>query len=159
MAPVVPAIVARARAHGARTAILDRNGRYTYDELCAAAAAVAARLLDGRRDLDEARVAFLVTPGFEHVAVQWGIWLAGSIAVPLPLSHPPAELAYLIQDSDASIVVADAENQTAIESLANSVGARFYTSMNLTNLTNPTNLTNLRTDEPTNRRTLRTAPL
>ncbi len=144
MAPVVPAIVARASAHGTRTAIFDRNGRYTYDQLCAAAAAVAARLLDGRSDLDEARVGFLVTPGFEYVAVQWGIWLAGGIAVPLPLSHPPAELAYLIQDSEASIVVADAENQAAIEPLANSAGARFYTSANLTNLTNP------RTDEPTN---------
>src|SRR6185503_2355074 len=102
-----------------------------------------ARLLDGRSDLDEARVGFLVTPGFEYVAVQWGIWLAGGIAVPLPLSHPPAELAYLIQDSDASLVVADAENQAAIEPLASSAGARFYTSANLTNFTNFTNPTNL----------------
>jgi malonyl-CoA/methylmalonyl-CoA synthetase len=57
---------------------------------------------------------------------------------------PPAELAYLIQDSKASIVVADAENQAAIEPLVNSAGARFCTSANLTNPTNP------RTDEPTN---------
>ena len=143
MALVVPAIVARASAHGTRTAIFDRQGRHTYDRLCAGAAAVAARLLDGRSDLDEARVGFLVTPGFEYVAVQWGIWLAGGIAVPLPLSHPPAELAYLIQDSAASIVVADAENQSAIEPLVNSAGARFFTSANLTNPTNFTNSTNL----------------
>ena len=61
-------------------------------------------------DLNEARVAFLVAPGFDHVAIQWGIWRAGGIAVPLPLSHPPAELEYLIRDSEASIVIADPAN-------------------------------------------------
>ena len=68
-------------------------------------------LLDGRDDLNEARVAFLVTPGFDYVAVQWGIWRAGGIAVPLPMSHPPAELEYLVRDSEASIVVADARQR------------------------------------------------
>jgi malonyl-CoA/methylmalonyl-CoA synthetase len=114
---------------------------------------VAARLLDGRSDLDEARVAFLVTPGFDYVAVQWGIWLAGGVAVPLPLSHPPAELEYLIRDSESSIVIADADSQATMEPLAVSTGARFHGASNLTNSTNPTNLTNLtnpRTNEPTN---------
>ena len=72
--------------------------------------AVALRLLDGRDDLREARVAFLVAPGFDWIAIQWGIWRAGGIAVPLPMSHPPAELDYLIRDSGASIVIADADN-------------------------------------------------
>ena len=29
---------------------------------------------------------FLLTPGFPWVAVQWGIWRAGGVAVPLPLN-------------------------------------------------------------------------
>ena len=66
-----------------------------------------------------------ITPGFEHVAVQWGIWLAGGIAVPLPMSHPPAELDYLIRDSEASIVVADADERRGIEPLAHLGGAKF----------------------------------
>lgn len=126
MFPVIPSVVARVSAHGTRTAILDRRGAYTYADLSASAAAVAAQLLAGRHDLDEARVAFLVTPGFEYVAIQCGIWLAGGIAVPLPMSHPPAELDYLIRDADASIVIADADHRAALEPLAAAAGMTFH---------------------------------
>ncbi len=110
MLPVLPPIVARACAHGTSVAIVDRTGTYTYDELERVSAHAAALLLGGRDDLHEARVAFLLAPGFEYVAVQWAIWRAGGIAVPLPLSHPAAELEYLVSDSEASIVIADDEN-------------------------------------------------
>src|SRR5688572_24903647 len=110
MLPVLPPIVARACAHGTSVAIVDGTGSYTYDDLDRASAHAAALFLGGRDDLNEARVAFLVAPGFDYVAVQWGIWRAGGIAVPLPLSHPPAELEYLVSDCEASIVIADDEN-------------------------------------------------
>jgi malonyl-CoA/methylmalonyl-CoA synthetase len=152
MLPVLPPIVAHACAHGTRVAIVDRTSTYSYDLLDRASVDAALRLLDGGTDLGEARVAFQVTPGFEHVAVQWGIWRAGGVAVPLPLSHPPAELEYLIRDSEATIVVADADNAPAVEPLAGAVGAKFYFSEALTeptNLTNPANPSN-----PSNRRAL-----
>ena len=114
MLPVLPPIVERACAHGIRVAIYDRKGRYTSEQLNRSSTAVAARLLAGRDDLNEARVAFLVTPGFEWVATQWGIWRAGGIAVPLPISHPAAELEYLVRDSETSIVIADADNAPLI---------------------------------------------
>jgi len=66
---------------------------------------VAACLLAGRDDLEEARVAFLAPPSFAYVATQWGIWRAGGIAVPLAVSHPPPELEYVIRDADADVVV------------------------------------------------------
>jgi malonyl-CoA/methylmalonyl-CoA synthetase len=126
MLPVLPEIVARGCAHGPRVAVYDRTGRYTYDQLDRASTSVAVRLLDGHDDLREARVAFLVAPGFDWIAIQWGIWRAGGIAVPLPLSHPPAELDYLIRDSEASIVIADADNAAVIEPVSMSRNARFY---------------------------------
>ena len=92
MLPVLPPVVARAYAHGSRVAIIERKGSFTYEQLDRVSAAVATQLLEGRSHLNEARVAFLVTPGFDWVAVQWGVWRAGGIAVPLPLSHPTAEL-------------------------------------------------------------------
>jgi malonyl-CoA/methylmalonyl-CoA synthetase len=49
----------------------------------AAAESFACLLLAEKKDLNEARVAFMVAPGFDYVKVQWGIWLAGGIAVPL----------------------------------------------------------------------------
>ena len=76
-------------------------------------------------DLNEARVAFLVTPGFDYVAVQWGIWRAGGIAVPLPMSHPPAELEYLIRDSEASIVIADARMRRSSNRSRNGLARAF----------------------------------
>src|SRR5205807_272890 len=50
-------------------------------------------------------VAFLAPPGFHYVAIQWGIWRAGGIAIPLAVSHPPAELEHVIRDADAETVV------------------------------------------------------
>ena len=46
-------------------------------------------------------MAFLVPPSFAYAAVQRGIWRAGGVAVPLAISHPPAELEYVIRDSGA----------------------------------------------------------
>ena len=131
MLPVLPVIVARACAHGAGVAIVDRTGTYTYDQVDRTSAHIAARLLDVRDDLNEARVAFLVTPGFDYVAVQWGIWRAGGIAVPLPMSHPPLELEYLLRDSETSIVIADAENAAVVEPLAKTTSAKFIATADL----------------------------
>ncbi len=134
MFAVLPPLVARASAHGTSTAILDRTGTYTYEQLLSTSAGIATHLLGDRNDLGDARVAFLITPGLEYVAVQWGIWLAGGIAVPLPISHPPAELDYLIRDSDASIVIADAANTATLEPLAAAARAKFHTSEALNGL-------------------------
>ena len=146
MLPVLPPIVARGCAHGNRVAIVERRGSFTHGQLDRASASVAMTLLAGRRDLHDARVAFLVAPGFDWVAVQWGIWRAGGVAVPLPLSHPRAELELLIRDADAANLIADAANAALIEDIAQAHGAVFHLSDTLlsepTNLTNPPNWTN-----------------
>jgi len=80
---------------------------FTYTELLQTSSTVAAALLGGREDLREERIAFAVTPGFAWVATLWGIWRAGGVAVPLPLSSPTPELEYFIDDSGASTLVGD----------------------------------------------------
>jgi malonyl-CoA/methylmalonyl-CoA synthetase len=92
--------------HPHRTALHTSEGSFTYGDLLEGSASVAARLLAGEADLNEGRVAFLVPPGFDYVAVQWGIWRAGGVAVPLALSHPAPELDHTIGDCDAGLVVA-----------------------------------------------------
>lgn len=99
-------LVRRARAHGDHTAIRATEGSFTYDDLLSASEAVARALLGEREDLEEDRVAFLVPPDFQYVAVQWGIWRAGGIAVPMAVSHPPRELKYVLEDADPVAVVA-----------------------------------------------------
>lgn len=110
-------LIARARAHAARTAIVAPEGAFSYADLLDASGRVAAGLRDGRPDLEEARVAFLVPPGFDYAAVQWGVWRAGGVAVPLATSHPPVELEYAVADSDAQIVVAHPDLESRIRSI------------------------------------------
>ena len=95
-------LMARGQSYGPRTSIVDAQGTFTYDDLLQASASVAAALLAGHEDLQEARVAFLVTPGFPWVATQWGIWRAGGVAVPLPLNATRPELEYIVDDTGAS---------------------------------------------------------
>jgi malonyl-CoA/methylmalonyl-CoA synthetase len=97
-------LVARARLHGRRVAIVDSNASHTYADLLAGSARVAAGLLAGRPDLQEARVAFLTPPDYSYAAIQWGIWRAGGIAIPLAISHPPAEWEYVLRDAEAEVV-------------------------------------------------------
>jgi malonyl-CoA/methylmalonyl-CoA synthetase len=99
-------LIARARLHANRTALHKDGASRSYADLLDASAGVAAALLHGRRDLEEARVAFLAPAGFEYAAVQWGIWRAGGIAVPLSPHATAPETAYVLGDSDAALIVA-----------------------------------------------------
>ena len=104
---------------------------FSYYDLAQASARVAAGLTGGRDDLREARVAFLVPPSFAYVVVSRGIWLAGGVAVPLAVSHPPAELEHAVRDSGASIVVGGGRQADALEAIAASAGARFIRTADL----------------------------
>src|SRR6187402_1738556 len=115
------------RMSESRTAIVAADGTYSYDDLDDASRRVAAALLGDNDDLRQTRVAFLVAPSFAYAAVQRGIWRAGGVAVPLAVSHPPAELEYVIRDSGASVVVGQAAQRALLEPLAAGAGARFLT--------------------------------
>lgn len=118
-------LVGRAHAHDGRTALVAPEGTFTYRDLLGASAVVASSLLAGADDLRQARVAFLAPPGWHYVAAQWGIWRAGGIAVPLAVSHPPAELEYVIQDADAAVVLAHPEFAAVLRPIAEREGRRF----------------------------------
>src|SRR5687767_2711602 len=90
-----------------RPAIVGPDGTFTYEDLDDASRRAAGSLLADNEDLKQTRVAFMVAPGFAYAAVQRAIWRAGGVAVPLAVSHPPAELAFVIRDAGASVVVAD----------------------------------------------------
>lgn len=96
------------RAHNfkERTALVSNGKSFSYAELLEASQNVAANLLKGKSDLNEARITFLVPPSFEYTAVQWGIWAAGGIAVPLCVLHPLPSIQYVVGDAQADIVIA-----------------------------------------------------
>jgi malonyl-CoA/methylmalonyl-CoA synthetase len=112
-----------------RPAITATDGDFTYEQLDEASRKVAGALLDGRDDLEQERVAFLVPPSFAYAAVQRGIWRAGGVAVPLAMSHPPPELEYVIRDSASTIVVGDPSCGGALMAATQGLGLRLVTTI------------------------------
>jgi malonyl-CoA/methylmalonyl-CoA synthetase len=117
-------LIAHAHRHNGNTAVVDSQGSFTYSDLLEASSCVATALLAGHKDLREQRVAFLVTPGFPWVATQWGIWRAGGVAVPLPLSSPRPELEYFIDDTEVSAIVFDTLAAPVVSAIAAARGIR-----------------------------------
>ncbi len=98
-------MIARARAHGERIAIHADGRSRCYVDLLERSAAIAAILLERRANLAEERIAFMAPPGFDYAAIQWGIWRAGGIAVPLSAQATARELEHVLGDSDAAAII------------------------------------------------------
>lgn len=115
-----------------KIAIIDSSGTYCYSQLQSFSDAFATYLLDGKSDLSEARVAYMVEPGINYVSVQWGIWKSGGIAVPLALSYPLPSLIYVIEDTGAEIVVVSPQFESLIGPYAEERGIQLIVISDMT---------------------------
>lgn len=89
------------KKHAHKTAVLDQNGSFTYDNLRQEAMECAAQLLSG----DTGRnIGVLLPNGKEFVTAFYGILMAGKIPVPLNYLLSPAQLLYVIQDAGINTV-------------------------------------------------------
>ena len=107
-----------------RTALICGDREYKYAALSRGARAFAGLLLNGRSDLEEGRIAFMVDPGFDHVRVQWAIWQAGGVAVPMCITHPFPSLQYVLEDTGAETVVASTRYFPMLEAYCAQQGLR-----------------------------------
>jgi malonyl-CoA/methylmalonyl-CoA synthetase len=114
-------LIALAQEHDQKIAIVTATESFTYQNLLDTSHQIASSLLQGSSDLQEQRVAFLIPPGFDYVATQWGIWRAGGIAVPLCLSHPRPELEYVITNAGVTILIAHPDFQSILYPIAQSL--------------------------------------
>ena len=110
-------IVKRAKRYNDQVAVYSEGEAWKYGSIINRAQHFATLLLGQKEDLAEARVAFMVNPGVDYVSVQWAIWIAGGIAVPLCLTYPPPSLDYVIQDTAADFIVASDEYLSLLEPL------------------------------------------
>ena len=110
-------IVKRAKRYKDQVAVYSEGEAWKYGSIIHRAQHFATLLLGQKDDLAEARVAFMVNPGVDYVSVQWAIWIAGGIAVPLCLTYPPPSLDYVIQDTEADFIVASDEYLPLLEPL------------------------------------------
>lgn len=111
-------LISRAESHDGRTAVIASEGVFTYDGLLDTSGVAATRLLAGRDDLGGARICYLVPPGWDYVACQWAVWRAGGLGVPMATSHPPAELAHVVDDAEPEAVVVHPSLAVKIEGVA-----------------------------------------
>ena len=120
-------IIQNANQYLAKTAIISNGESFTFENLLEKSAQIAAKLLNGEGDLNQKRVAFIVSPGFEYVAFQWGIWRAGGVAVPLCITYPLPSLKYVIEDTGAELVIAGPEYVDILKPLIHAKTFKFYT--------------------------------
>ncbi len=132
-------LITRAQEHNEKIAIVTTQGVFTYRDLLYTSGQIATNLVENADDLHEERVAFLIPPGFEYVATQWGIWRAGGVAVPLCVSHPQPELEYVIKNCGASIIIAHPDFEDTLQAIAQSQNLRFI----LTSQALPSHIGNL----------------
>ena len=113
---------------GSSPAIYQNGTAYSYAEVARCSALGARHSALGT---PECRVAFLVAPGFDHVAVQHAIWGAAAIAVPLAVTHPARELEYILDDSGAALAIASPEYADRLQPLAATRRTPFLTTAEL----------------------------
>jgi malonyl-CoA/methylmalonyl-CoA synthetase len=105
-------------------AIISEGQVFSYEKLLFSSQQFATLLLADNTDLNETHVAFMVSPGFDYVKVQWGIWQAGGVAVPLCITYPLPSLQYVIEDTGAKIIVVGKEYAPILAPLATEKGIR-----------------------------------
>jgi len=124
-------VVIQAERHRGRTAVVDGAACWSYDQLLTGSERGAVALLAGRADLEQRRVAFLVPSDFTYPWVQWAIWRAGGVAVPLCLAHPEPELAYVVEDADADALVVHPSLHERLAGIASAQGRRLLSTEQL----------------------------
>ena len=112
----------RAKQFKGKTALVSNGSPYTYEHLLASSENVATNLLQGKSDLNEARIAFLVPPSFEYTTVQWGIWAAGGIAVPLCELHPLPSIQYVLENTHTDIIITHEDFVDFLKPLEKAIG-------------------------------------
>ncbi len=118
-------IIENAKNYLDKTAIVDSKIEYTFSDLLQKSEEVAASLLEGNSDLNQKRVAFIISPGFEYAAVQWGIWRAGGIAVPLCITYPFPSLQYVIEDTKSEYLIVGSEYEELLSPCKQNSSIRF----------------------------------
>ncbi len=106
-----------ANSFKSNTAIISNGVAWSYEQIKERSYHYATYLLGEKEDLSEARIAFMVPPGVDYVCVQWAIWIAGGIAVPICITYPPPSIDYVLQDTEASMVIGSDEFFPLLETL------------------------------------------
>ncbi|EFQ25433.1 AMP-binding enzyme [Colletotrichum graminicola] len=114
--PKLPLFEAISRHDPESTAVVHSlsGRRFKYGELLGDVRRARDKLLDsaGKQDLNGERIAFLVENSYDYVVTLLAAFAARSIAVPLSPAFPAPELQYILDQSEASLLVSSAKFAT-----------------------------------------------
>ncbi|KAH7156492.1 hypothetical protein EDB81DRAFT_392780 [Dactylonectria macrodidyma] len=114
--PRLPLFEAVSRHDPESTAVIHSlsGRRFKYGELLGDVRRARDRLSEaaGRDDLNGERIAFLVENSYDYVVTLLAVIAARSIAVPLSPAFPAPELQYILNQSEASLLVSSAKFAT-----------------------------------------------
>ena len=102
------AFAASAQKHPAKTALCWGEREFSFAELFAQSQAVAARLQNDFAVKPGDRVAIWMKNCPEFVPAVFGILSAGGVVVPINNFFKPAEVAFIVNDAGANVVITDA---------------------------------------------------
>jgi fatty-acyl-CoA synthase len=110
------------RQYPARTAVVCGDRRFTYAQFSDRAARQAGALLSlGLRPGD--RVAFLAANCHRLLEGYYGVLEAGGVLLPLNIRLAPAELAYILNDSEATVLLFESQFIPLVESFRGGLGS------------------------------------
>ena len=101
-----------------RTALIDGDAQYSYRQANAGIDRFAAGLLNGKKDLEEERIAVLIPAGLDYVTALHGIWRAGGIAIPLNVAAAEPELEHYLANAGVTRVIVSHKDRVAASRLA-----------------------------------------
>ncbi len=108
-------------AANSKTALVFAEGSCSYAELDARINRFASGLLQGKDDLAEERIAFLMPGSLDYVTTLFGIWRAGGIAVPLNVSSAVPEYEHALSCAGVTRLVANGDYQQKVAALCDSL--------------------------------------
>ncbi len=132
-------LLARANSHSNRIAIRDTGGLHTYRDLLLKSKEIATHLVALNGIRNESRIAFLLPASFAYVSVQWGIWRAGCVAVPLCMKHPSPTQTYVLEDAEVSclIMITEGDPELAQWCRDRGIAVLFYNALPLLPVVKP----------------------
>lgn len=120
-------LIQRAHKFSSKIAVISEGNSFTYNQLLDESRKFTICLLKDDHDLMERRVAFVVHPGFDYVMVQWAIWRAGGIAVPLDPKAPALSHKYILKDAGVDLLVISPDFSPVFRPISEELGIRLIT--------------------------------
>ena len=111
--------------HANSVALVDHSSTYTYGQLYSLSRQLSRRLIplsqqqksaENASNKGNVQIAVLCPNDVSFVVATWASWMAGATVVPLSAHHPPASLAYFLNDAQCrGVIVGDDRSNDLIK--------------------------------------------